>query len=71
MNSGCSESTDTGGQSALMSGAAISSWNQRSRPACMGTSPSTRLMTMTFSTVVSPAMAASALVLLAVVLVPR
>ena len=54
-----------------MSGAAISSWYQTSRPGVMGTSPSTRLMTMTFSTVVSPAMATSALALEAVVLEPR
>jgi len=52
-------------------GAAISSWYQTSRPAVMGTSPSTRLMTMTVSTVVSPATAMSALTLLAVVLPPR
>ena len=37
----------------------------------MGTSPSTRLTTMTFSTVVVPLMATSALVLLGVVLAPR
>ena len=46
-----------------MSAAAISSWYHTSRPSVMGTSPSTRLMTMTFSTVVSPLMATSALVL--------
>ena len=54
-----------------MSGAAISSWYQTSRPSVIGTSPSTRLMTMTFSTVVSPAMATSALVLDGVLLAPR
>src|SRR5665647_3176735 len=63
MKSGCSASTGTGGQSAVMSAAAISSWYQTSRPSVMGTSPSTRLMTMTLSTVVSPLRATSALVL--------
>ena len=63
MKSGCSASTGTHSHSVVMSGAAISSWYQRSRPSVIGTSPSTRLMTMTFSTVVSPWMATSALVL--------
>src|SRR5450756_2440125 len=71
MKSGCSASTGTGGQSAVMSAAAISSWYQTSRPSVMGTSPSTRLTTMTLSTVVSPLTATSALVLEGVVLAPR
>ena len=71
MKSGCSASTGTGGQSAVMSAAAISSWNQTSRPSVIGTSPSTRLTTMTVSTVVSPLTATSALVLEGVVLAPR
>ena len=71
MKSGCSASTGTHSHSVVMSGAAISSWYQTSRPSVIGTSPSTRLMTMTFSTVVSPWMATSALVLDGVDLEPR